>query len=381
MQRAIDLSQNGPTWGGNPQVGCVLLSPDGRTLAEGWHRGAGTPHAEVDALSKLTRASGSPEPAAPNTTTRTTTAPQPARGATAVITLEPCNHTGRTGPCAQALIDAGIAEVYFAVADPGAESSGGASALRAAGVRVHQGLLAEQVEQSIHPWLTAMRNRRPYVTLKWASSLDGRTAAADGTSQWVTGPDARSDVHTRRSASDAIVVATGTLEADDPSLTARDRAGALLAHQPVAVVVGRRGIRSGARLHEHPLPVLEYRTRDVHAVLGDLFARGIRSAFVEGGPSLASALLSEGLVDELVIYLAPMLLGGPHKALTDLGIASMRDAQHLDIASIDLLGPDLRIVARPRSRPAAAQNGPPVAARAETPRPATHPTPAPPKEP
>ncbi|WP_188674214.1 bifunctional diaminohydroxyphosphoribosylaminopyrimidine deaminase/5-amino-6-(5-phosphoribosylamino)uracil reductase RibD [Subtercola lobariae] len=357
MRRAIELSQNGPAWGINPQVGCVLLSPDGETLAEGWHRGAGTPHAEVDALTNLAAMTLPPATDASASTctdaapaASTTPTPAAARGAIAVVTLEPCNHVGRTGPCSQALIAAGIAEVYFAVSDPGASSGGGADTLAAAGVRVHSGVLADEVEQSIHSWLTATRTGRPFVTVKWASSLDGRAAAADGTSQWVTGSDARADVHARRSRSDAILVGTGTLAIDDPSLTARTPEGTLLPHQPVAVVIGERGIHPGAAVLDHPEPALEFRTHDLPAVLDDLFARGFRSAFVEGGPTLASALLAAGLVDELVVYVAPLLLGGPRTALTDLGITSMVDARQLDFVSVDLLGPDLRLVARPRRR-------------------------------
>jgi diaminohydroxyphosphoribosylaminopyrimidine deaminase/5-amino-6-(5-phosphoribosylamino)uracil reductase len=351
MRRAIELSQRGPTWGGNPQVGCVLLSPDGMTtLAEGWHRGAGTAHAEVDALLNLAAAERIPAVLTAPTTPPLPPAPAAARGAIAVVTLEPCNHVGRTGPCTQALIAAGITEVFFAVADPGRASGGGAATLADAGVRVHSGVLADEVEQSIRPWLTATRTGRPFVTVKWASSLDGRAAAADGSSQWVTGPDARADVHLRRSAADAIVVGTGTLAADDPSLTARAAGGGLLPHQPVPVVIGERGIHPGARVLDHPETALEYRTRDLEPVLADLFARGVRSVFVDGGPTLASALLAAGLVDELVIYLAPMLLGGPRTALTDLGIASITDARLLDLASVDLLGPDIRVVAHPRAR-------------------------------
>ncbi|MCU1478417.1 MAG: riboflavin biosynthesis protein RibD [Subtercola sp.] len=374
MRRAIELSYRGPTWGGNPQVGCVLLSPDGTTLAEGWHRGAGTAHAEVDALTNLAALTPTP-PAAPASpailtpagqTPSTAPTPQAARGAIAVVTLEPCNHTGRTGPCTQALIAAGITEVYFAVADPGGRSGGGAATLAAAGVKVHGGILADEVEQSIRPWLTATRTGRPYVTVKWASSLDGRAAAADGSSQWVTGPDARADVHLRRTAADAIVVGTGTLTADNPSLTARGDGGELLPHQPVAVVIGERGIHAGAAVLRHPHPPLEYRTRDLEQVLADLFERGMRSVFVDGGPTLASALLAAGLVDELVIYLAPMLLGGPRTALTDLGITSIADARLLELESVDLLGPDIRLVAHPRS-----PTGPPHTLEAQTPAPAS----------
>src|SRR6185437_1222841 len=165
---------------------CVILSPDGEVLAEGWHRGAGTAHAEVDALSKLV--------------------PGQASGATAVVSLELCNHTGRTGPCSEALIAAGVSRVVYAVDDPGQASHGGADRLRLAGVEVISGVEADAATRLLQDWLTAARLGRPYVTLKWASSLDGRFAAADGSSRWITGTAARQHVHERRATSDAIVV-------------------------------------------------------------------------------------------------------------------------------------------------------------------------------
>ncbi|RFA22581.1 bifunctional diaminohydroxyphosphoribosylaminopyrimidine deaminase/5-amino-6-(5-phosphoribosylamino)uracil reductase RibD [Subtercola boreus] len=328
MARAVELSQNGPAWGVNPQVGCVILGPDGSILAEGWHRGSGTPHAEQDALSRLA-------------------SPALARGATVVVTLEPCNHRGRTGPCSEALVAAGVGEVYFGVDDPGVESAGGARRLDAAGVPVQGGIAANDVEQSIRPWLTAVRAGRPHVTLKWASSLDGRAAAADGSSRWITGPDARLDVHARRSRVDAIVVGTGTVLTDDPALTARGADGDPFAHQPVPVVIGLRGAPLDRAVWQHPERVREYRTHDVAAVLADLFAAGVRSVYVEGGPTLASAFIEADLVDELVVYLAPALLGGPILALGDLGVASIGEARRLSITSIDLLDADVRIVAHP----------------------------------
>ena len=206
MRRALDLAARGPV-GVNPQVGAVLLAADGTTLAEGWHRGAGTAHAEVDALSHLPAGA--------------------ARGATAVVTLEPCNHTGRTGPCAVALIEAGVARVVYALDDPVAVSHGGAETLRAAGVEVEAGVEADAALTLIDPWVTAARLGRPHVTVKWAQSLDGRAAADDGTSQWITGAAARADVHRRRAEADAIVVGTGTVLADDPALTARGPEGPL----------------------------------------------------------------------------------------------------------------------------------------------------------
>lgn len=325
MDRALQLATRGPR-GANPQVGAVILSPDGTVLAEGWHHGAGTPHAEVDALSKL--------------------APGDARGATAVVTLEPCNHTGRTGPCAVALIEAGVARVVYALDDPGAESGGGADRLRAAGVDVESGEQADAAHALIEGWLMAQRLGRPHITVKWAQSLDGRAAAADGSSQWITGPAARADVHRRRADADAIVVGTGTVLADDPALTARD-GDDLLPHQPVPVVIGSRPTPTDAAVHRHPHSPLFYDTRDLRTVTADLHARGIQSVFVEGGPTLASAFIEAGLADRVLAYIAPVLLGGDKLALGDIGVASIDQARRLTIDEWVPLGRDLLAVARP----------------------------------
>jgi diaminohydroxyphosphoribosylaminopyrimidine deaminase/5-amino-6-(5-phosphoribosylamino)uracil reductase len=325
MRHALSLAGHGPLTGGNPQVGCVLVADDGTIVAEGWHRGAGTPHAEVDALSKVSDATG----------------------LTAVVTLEPCNHTGRTGPCSAALVAAGIRRVVFAVSDPGPESAGGAQHLRDAGVDVIPGVLAAEVAAAIEPWLTAARLRRPWVTVKWASSLDGRAAADDGSSQWITGTAARQRVHEQRAQSDAILVGTGTVLADDPSLTARGDAGELLAHQPFPVVVGERAVPVDAALRRHPAGLIELRTRDLDTALGQLFDRGIRRVFVEGGPRIASALVAAGLVDEYLVYLAPTLLGGGRTAIGDIGVATIGEQRRLRISAIERLGDDILIVARP----------------------------------
>jgi diaminohydroxyphosphoribosylaminopyrimidine deaminase/5-amino-6-(5-phosphoribosylamino)uracil reductase len=325
MTRALELAANGPR-GVNPQVGAVILSPAGEILAEGWHHGAGTPHAEVDALAKLS--------------------PGAARGATAVVTLEPCNHTGRTGPCAVALIEAGVARVVYALDDPGAVSGGGGERLRAAGVSVESGEQGDAAHALIDDWLTAQRLGRPHVTVKWAQSLDGRAAAADGTSRWITGPAARADVHRRRSQSDAIVVGTGTVLADDPALTARD-GDALHPHQPVPVVIGSRETPADAAVRRHPLSPLFYDTRDLHAVVADLHARGIQRVFVEGGPTLASAFIAAGLADRVLAYIAPVLLGGDRLALTDIGVPSMSAARRLTVDEWVPLGPDLLAIAHP----------------------------------
>ncbi|MBK4348850.1 bifunctional diaminohydroxyphosphoribosylaminopyrimidine deaminase/5-amino-6-(5-phosphoribosylamino)uracil reductase RibD [Lacisediminihabitans changchengi] len=329
MRHALSLAAHGPAWGVNPQVGCVLLTADGTVLAEGWHRGAGTAHAEVDALSKLS--------------------PGEAVGATAVVTLEPCNHTGRTDPCSEALLAAGVSEVYYSVADPGARSGGGGERLREGGVAVHGGLLAEETERAMRVWLTAERGRRPYVSVKWASSLDGRAAASDGSSQWITGTAARQRVHEQRETADAIVVGTGTVLADDPSLTARGDAGELMPHQPVPVIIGERSIPEDARLFQHPGPVILTASRDLPAILDALFERDIRHVYVEGGPTLASAFVAAGLVDEYLIYLAPTLLGGAKLALGDLGVPTLSGAHALHIESIEQLGDDLLITAYPKA--------------------------------
>ncbi|MBN9238728.1 MAG: riboflavin biosynthesis protein RibD [Micrococcales bacterium 70-64] len=324
MRHALTLAANGPALGANPQVGCVLLDADGTIVAEGWHRGAGTPHAEVDALSKV----------------------EDATGLTAVVTLEPCNHTGRTGPCSLALIAAGVAKVVYAVSDPGQASAGGAQTLRDAGVSVEGGVLAEEAEEFQHVWLTAARNGRPYVTVKWASTLDGRAAASDGSSQWITGTAARQRVHEQRAASDAILVGTGTVFADDPTLTARGDAGELMPDQPLPVVVGERHIPGDAKLWDHPRGVVESGTRNLDEVLAWLFEQGIRRVYVEGGPTLASSFIAAGLVDEYLVYLAPKLLGGDKLALGDLGISSIGAARELRIRSVEPLGDDLLITAR-----------------------------------
>jgi len=329
MRHALSLAARGPERGSHASVGCVLLDDDGRTVSEGWHRGAGTAHAEVDAIAKLPAGA--------------------ARGLTAVVTLEPCNHWGRTGPCAEALIAAGIGRVVYALSDPGEHSGGGAARLRAAGIPSEGGVLRDEVAEFLRPWLLTTTLHRPFVTVKWASSLDGRAAAADGTSQWITGTAARQHVHEQRAKHDAILVGTGTVLADDPTLTARGDGGELLPDQPVPVVVGERAVPEGARLRSHPKPLIEARTRDLDAVLRDLYARDIRTVFVEGGPEVASAFIRAGLADARLVYLAPTLIGGPRLALGDLGVDTIDGQRHLSVTSVTPLGDDLAILARTHS--------------------------------
>lgn len=343
MRRALELAARGPADNPNPQVGCVILDPVGNIVAEGWHRGAGTPHAEVAALAAL------PDEWRAR-----------ANELTAVATLEPCNHTGRTGPCAVALSEARIGTVVYSVSDPGDASSGGAATLRSAGAEVLGGVLEPEGLELLASWLerqgaVSQKLSRPRVTVKWAQTLDGRAAAADGSSQWITGPAARRDVHRRRAEADAILVGTGTLIVDDPALTARDENatdGLLVpaADQPIPVVLGRREIAASARVNQHPALAahgldapLRFDGSDLEEHLTALHERGVRSVFVEGGPTIASAFIAAGLADEVLVYVAPALLGGPRLAIGDLGIESMAGIRRLSIEGIERLGDDLLI--------------------------------------
>ena len=325
MARAFELAARGPLDDPNPQVGAVLLGPDGGTLAEGWHRGAGTPHAEAAALAAAREAGVD------------------VRGATAVVSLEPCDHTGRTGPCSVALLQAGVARVVYSVPDPNPAAAGGAARLAAAGVQVVGGVLVERGRTLLAGWLA--RVSRPHVTLKLASTFDGRVAAADGTSRWITSDLARRHAHDVRAQMDAVVVGTGTALTDDPSLTARDSDGRLTSHQPMRVVVGMRDLPAGAALHGPGGPLVQLRTHDPYVVLGELAARGAHRVLVEGGPSLSAAFLRAGLVDELHTYLAPVLLGAGPSAVADLGITTIDDAVRLVPTQVLRLGPDVLVVA------------------------------------
>ncbi|HZI98896.1 MAG TPA: bifunctional diaminohydroxyphosphoribosylaminopyrimidine deaminase/5-amino-6-(5-phosphoribosylamino)uracil reductase RibD [Actinomycetales bacterium] len=331
MRRALVLAATpGIRPGVNPRVGCVLLRPDGGVVAEGTHRGAGTPHAEVEALE---RAGGA------------------ARGATAVVTLEPCDHTGRTGPCTQALLAAGIARVVFAQTDPHAVAAGGAATLRAAGVDVEGGLLADQAEALNLEWAAAVTLGRPHVTWKYAASLDGRSAAADGSSRWVSGPESRHEVHERRRAADAVVVGTGTVTADDPRLTVRVDGEVLpYIQQPVRVVVGRRPVPAGARVLDDSAPTFHLTTHDVDEVLTCLWDTGIRRVLLEGGPTLAGAFWRADRVDRVVGYVAPALLGAGAPALVGTGITTIADAVRLELVDVARVGADIRLVAVPTAR-------------------------------
>ncbi|GAA2384311.1 bifunctional diaminohydroxyphosphoribosylaminopyrimidine deaminase/5-amino-6-(5-phosphoribosylamino)uracil reductase RibD [Nonomuraea africana] len=396
MARAIRLAALGRgTTSPNPVVGCVVVDASGAHAGEGFHAYAGGPHAEVVALSE---------------------AGERARGGTAYVTLEPCDHTGRTGPCSQALLEAGVARVVIAVLDPNPKAAGGMGRLRAHGVRVDSGLMAEEAERGNAEWLTFVRLGRPHVTWKFAATLDGRSAAQDGTSQWITSPEARADVHRLRAESDAIVAGIGTVLADDPRLTARpedgpahrfdgrpsawldarpgtelgdrpgdwpdDRLGDRLGDRqgprqgvrrrpPLRVVVDSEArTPPGARVLSAEAPTLiaiadDAKTElqapvlrlprahpkglDLHALLAELARREIVSVFVEGGPALAGSFMREGLVDRVVAYLAPALLGSGAAALGPAGVRTIADTHRLVFEDVTPIGTDLRITARPAS--------------------------------
>jgi len=317
----------------NPPVGAVVLDAAGTVAGVGATAPPGGPHAEVTALRE---------------------AGERARGGTAVITLEPCAHHGRTPPCTDALRAAGVAEVVFAVADPHPTAGGGADVLRAAGIAVREGTLAEEVRRGpLRAWLHAVRAGRPHVTWKLAATLDGRSAAADGTSRWITGEAARAEVHALRATVDAIVVGTGTMLADDPALTARRPDGAPGEHQPVRVVVGHRDVPPGYALAAPD--VLHLRTHDPDAVLAALHARGLVDVLLEGGPRLAGAFVAAHRVDRVLAYLAPALLGTGRAALGDAGVVSMDGIERLQVDEVRRVGNDVVVDARPAADTAAAR--------------------------
>lgn len=318
MARALELARTpGVPLGPNPRVGCVLLDADGNVVAEGYHRGAGTPHAEADALA---RAGGR------------------ARGTTAVVTLEPCNHTGRTGPCSQALVAAGVVRVVFAQADPNPAAHGGTEVLRAAGIDVEHGLMAADALRLNRTWSFAVRRGRPFVTWKFAATLDGRSAAADGTSRWVSSTAARLDAHRLRGLADVILAGTGTVLVDDPELTVRHADGTPADRQPLRAVMGLRDIPADRRVLNDRADTVVLATRDPAAALAELFALERRHVLLEGGPTLGAAFLKAGLVDEVVAYIAPMLLGAGTSAVADLGIATITDAVRFEVGDITVVG-------------------------------------------
>ncbi|MCP2164040.1 diaminohydroxyphosphoribosylaminopyrimidine deaminase [Goodfellowiella coeruleoviolacea] len=314
----------------NPPVGCVVLDAAGEQVGVGATQPPGGPHAEVVALGA---------------------AGDRARGGTAVVTLEPCAHQGRTPPCTGALLAAGVARVVYAVSDPNEQAAGGAERLRAAGVEVLAGVRAEAVRRGpLRAWLHWARTGTPHVTWKFAASLDGRVAAADGTSRWISSAASRAEVHQLRRRVDAIVVGRNTVLVDDPQLTAREPDGTPLDRQPLRVVVGTGAIPGDRKVFDDAAPTLWLRTRDPRAVLAELAARDAVDVLLEGGPRLAGAFLAAGGVHRVLAYLAPTLLGAGPAALADAGVSTIAEALRCEVEDVTLSGGDIRVSAVPTPR-------------------------------
>ncbi|MBZ4561511.1 bifunctional diaminohydroxyphosphoribosylaminopyrimidine deaminase/5-amino-6-(5-phosphoribosylamino)uracil reductase RibD [Mycobacterium avium subsp. hominissuis] len=328
MRLAIEQSDQvkGNTYP-NPPVGAVVLDGRGEVVGVGGTEPAGGDHAEILALRR---------------------AGDLAAGGTVVVTLEPCNHHGKTPPCVDALLEAGVSTVVYAVADPNPQAAGGAARLEEAGVTVRSGLLGEEVSGGpLREWLHKQRTGLPHLTWKYASSVDGRSAAADGSSRWISSEASRLDLHRRRAAADAIVVGTGTVLADDPALTARLPDGTLADRQPLRVVVGMREIPSEAKVLNDDSRTMVIRTHDPAEVLKAVSDR--TDVLLEGGPTLAGAFVRAGLVNRILVYLAPTLLGGPVTAVDDVGVPTIAKALRWQFDGVDRVGPDLLLSLVPRS--------------------------------
>jgi diaminohydroxyphosphoribosylaminopyrimidine deaminase/5-amino-6-(5-phosphoribosylamino)uracil reductase len=343
MARALALAEKGLyTAAPNPRVGCVLVK-DGHIVGEGWHEKAGGPHAEADALVQASAG---------------------ARGATVYVTLEPCNHEGRTPPCAPALIRAGVERVVAAMRDPNPRSNAGGKALAAAGIPFEVGLMEDKARELNLGFVSRMTRGRPWVRLKIAATLDGRTALANGKSQWITGPEARRDGHRWRARACAIATGGGTVKADDPQLTVRE---VETPRQPLRVVVDSHvetpasaRVLQGektlvfAAVEGRTLPNAEIVALpnpggkvDLRKMLEELGRREINELHVEGGFKLNGSLVREGCVDELLIYLNPSLLGDSAQGMVNLAeMTSLDQRVPLKIRSVDRVGEDLRILAR-----------------------------------
>lgn len=356
MARALQLAECGYySAKPNPRVGCVLVK-DERIIGEGYHYAAGMPHAEIDALGKAR------EP----------------RGATAYVTLEPCCHHGRTPPCADALIEAGIARVVYAVGDPNPRvDGGGADRLRAAGVEVRAGLMAPAAERLNRGFFRRMRSGVPFVTVKLGMSLDARTALPSGASQWITSPSARADVQRLRAGAGAVVTGSGTVIADDPSLTVRDERFDIAGVQPLRVILDSAlRVQPPLTLFETPGEVLVFTAAadngaaagllhagaeienvpragaglDLAVILKRLAARNINDVLVEAGPTLTAAFIAGDFVDEIVAYVAPKILGADARSAFALPApAALGEAREFEFVDVRQLGGDLRLTLAPRA--------------------------------
>ena len=298
----------------NPIVGAVILSPDGEVLAEGFH--AGGDHAEVAALKAATFI--------------------PA-GSTMVVTLEPCNHEGKTGPCTKAIIEAGIARVVYAVNDPNPEAAGGSEELHKSGIEVISGLLRDECAFENRDWLTKISKSRPRFIWKIASTMDGKICAADGTSQWITSESSRTNVALMRSQADAILVGTGTVLADNPELTSKGRG-----LNPVRIVMGMREIPSSYKVRNNQSETIFIKSHEISDLLITVNERGFNRVIVECGSSLGSALMRERIIDEVVLFQSPTFFGTGTSFLADIGVATITERRNFDIHEVELIGPDIK---------------------------------------
>ncbi len=316
MGRALELALQGPI-SDNPRVGAVIVR-DGVIVGEGFHHGAGTPHAEVMAI---------------------TQAGPLALGGHIYVTLEPCCHHGRTGPCTTAILDAGLTSVTYAQADPTEEAGGGGTQLVDSGVAVVGGILSDRAHHVNRAWTHWVTTGKPWVTWKFAQTLDARVAAAVGERTQISGPTSHQSTHQLRADVDAIVVGMNTIRIDDPVLTARDQAGALRERQPVRVVVGNSEIPSDAQVLTSPGgELVHYRKAEANEILADLAGRGVRHVLLEGGPTLARAFLTERAVNEVMTVIAPRTFGsGPAPVAGQLPSGITAEQVRWDILGNDLV--------------------------------------------
>jgi diaminohydroxyphosphoribosylaminopyrimidine deaminase/5-amino-6-(5-phosphoribosylamino)uracil reductase len=320
LKRANELACLGlGLTGSNPIVGAVVVDSAGKIISEGFHKSG--PHAEVVALEQ---------------------AGQSANGATLFVTLEPCNHHGKTGPCTEAIIKSGISKVVYAVSDPNVLASGGAAALSAAGIEVVLNSGVPEVSYSNRAWLHKIETGRPYFIWKIATTLDGRTAASDGSSKWITGLESRAQVSKLRSESSGILIGTGTALADNPNLIPRELE-IRGAENPVRIVMGLREIPADFNLNNGDAETVFVRSQDFSDLLSLCQERGFNQILVESGSELGTALLSAGLIDELIIFQAASLLGSGQSFLGDLGIKTIEQKLDFVIRDVAQFGNDLRI--------------------------------------
>lgn len=300
----------------NPNVSSAIYSADGAFIADGIHNRLVSPdHAEVVALNKAGAA---------------------ARGATMVVSLEPCAHTGSTPPCTQAIIDAGIKKVIYAVVDPNPIAAGGAELLRAAGIEVEHQKSAE-LEFAQRPWLTKQALGRPLMIWKVATTLDSKVAASDGTSQWISGPESREDVQVLRAQSDAILIGTNTAIVDNPHLVPRGHTA-----RPVRIVCGEQAVPPTNKVFDDQARTISVKSKSIPELIKVLSDEGFNQVLVEAGPTLGSALMATGNIDELIIYQAPKLLGAGKEFVSHLGISTLADHIGLELISAAQFGSDTK---------------------------------------